>query len=335
MRNLNWPRPRGWWRGMQIAGTVVAALAIITAACSTTVTRPAGPSQTTGTSAAVQPARPPTLPVVKPPAVTQPGPVAFVPAEKRTPAQWMEYLGIRLVEERDSSGPPAFTPKDGDVYYFSNESTTWGATNTRNNVAIIDANKKTVVARSDLPEEYSLNYSSHSVAVSQDGNWAYLGAIGGERNFTLILNAHTLKLAKVYETLGRSHHINNLTLPDGRDVVMAVDFNWNWASSGIYGFDPSNENQIVGGLGRGDFSGNPYIASGDVNGFMYVTDVWGVVYKIDVRSGTSAPIVWKMDPGQQRPDRNRGVALWGNLVISVTGYDGRIIATDAETGRIV
>jgi outer membrane protein assembly factor BamB len=42
-----------------------------------------------------------------------------------------------------------------------------------------------------------------------------------------------------------------------------------------------------------------------------------------------------MDPGQQKPDRNRGVALWGNLVISVTGLDGRVIGTDKETGKIV
>ena len=68
---------------------------------------------------------------------------------------------------------------------------------------------------------------------------------------------------------------------------------------------------------------------------MYITDVWGVVYKIDVRSGTQGRILWKMDPGQQKPDRNRGVALWGNLVISVTGLDGRVIATDKETGKIV
>ena len=37
----------------------------------------------------------------------------------------------------------------------------------------------------------------------------------------------------------------------------------------------------------------------------------------------------------QKPDRNRGVALWGNLVISVAGLDGRVIATDKETGKIV
>jgi alcohol dehydrogenase (cytochrome c) len=71
------------------------------------------------------------------------------------------------------------------------------------------------------------------------------------------------------------------------------------------------------------------------DGFLYITDVWGVVYKIDGRSGTSGNIVWKMNPGQEKPDRNRGVALWGNLVISVTGYDTRVIATDKETGKVV
>jgi alcohol dehydrogenase (cytochrome c) len=71
------------------------------------------------------------------------------------------------------------------------------------------------------------------------------------------------------------------------------------------------------------------------DGFMYIADGWGVVYKIDVRSGTAGHIVWKMDPGQERLDRNRGVALWGNLVISITSYDGRVIATDKETGKVV
>src|SRR6266446_1060772 len=71
------------------------------------------------------------------------------------------------------------------------------------------------------------------------------------------------------------------------------------------------------------------------DGFMYMTDAWGVVYKIDVRSGTRGDIVWKMDPGQETIERNRGVALWGNLVISVTGRDGRVIATDKESGKIV
>src|SRR5437870_2865495 len=71
------------------------------------------------------------------------------------------------------------------------------------------------------------------------------------------------------------------------------------------------------------------------DGFMYMTDAWGVLYKIDVRSGTSGPIVWKMDPGQAKMDRNRGAALWGNLVISVTSHDGRVVATDRDTSKVV
>jgi len=87
----------------------------------------------------------------------------------------------------------------------------------------------------------------------------------------------------------------------------------------------------------GGSSGNEYVEATPLveDGFMYVTDAWSVVYKIDVRSGTAGRMVWKMDPGTQKPDRNRGVALWGNYVVSVTGLDGRVIATDKETGKVV
>ena len=68
---------------------------------------------------------------------------------------------------------------------------------------------------------------------------------------------------------------------------------------------------------------------------MYMVDGWGAVYKIDVRSGTQGRILWKMDPGQEKYGRIRGVALWGNLVISTTGKDGRVIATDKDSGKIV
>ncbi len=71
------------------------------------------------------------------------------------------------------------------------------------------------------------------------------------------------------------------------------------------------------------------------DGFMYMPDAWGNVYKIDVRSGKAGRVVWKMNPGQQKIDRNRGVALWGNLVISVTSGDARVVATDRDTGKVV
>src|SRR5262249_53470016 len=64
----------------------------------------------------------------------------------------------------------------------------------------------------------------------------------------------------------------------------------------------------------GGTSGNENLTATPLvdDGFMYMTDAWGVVYKIDVRSGRQGDIVWKMDPGQEKMDRNRGVALWGN-----------------------
>src|SRR5260370_23146546 len=86
----------------------------------------------------------------------------------------------------------------------------------------------------------------------------------------------------------------------------------------------------------GGTSGNENLTATPLvdDGFMYVTEAWGVVTKIDVRSGRQGDIVWKMDPGQEKIARNRGVALWGNLVISVTSHDGRVIATDRDTGKM-
>jgi alcohol dehydrogenase (cytochrome c) len=74
------------------------------------------------------------------------------------------------------------------------------------------------------------------------------------------------------------------------------------------------------------------------DGFLYVTDSWNVLYKIDVRSGDAGRIVWRMDPKQDRQMRSRGAALWGNLVITGAGGFGnapRIIATDKESGKVV
>jgi alcohol dehydrogenase (cytochrome c) len=71
------------------------------------------------------------------------------------------------------------------------------------------------------------------------------------------------------------------------------------------------------------------------DGFLYIVDQWGVLYKIDGRSGKMGRIVWRMDPGQENvPLANRGASLWGNLVVSVANYPPRMIATDKETGRV-
>ena len=77
------------------------------------------------------------------------------------------------------------------------------------------------------------------------------------------------------------------------------------------------------------------------DGFMYISNGWGSVYKLDVHSGTRAQINWKMDPQVDKPwggdvaccgIDNRGVALWKDKVISVT-IDGRVIADLQGVGR--
>ena len=72
-------------------------------------------------------------------------------------------------------------------------------------------------------------------------------------------------------------------------------------------------------------------------GAMYVVDGWGVVYRIDVRDPAKARITWLMDPGVNKEDlflpSNRGVVLYKNFVISVTG-DCKVLWTNRDTGEV-
>jgi alcohol dehydrogenase (cytochrome c) len=73
------------------------------------------------------------------------------------------------------------------------------------------------------------------------------------------------------------------------------------------------------------------------DGAMYVVDGWGVVYRIDVTDPAKAKIAWLMDPGTSKPEMfissNRGVTLYKNFVISVTG-DCKVIWTNRDTGEV-
>lgn len=74
------------------------------------------------------------------------------------------------------------------------------------------------------------------------------------------------------------------------------------------------------------------------DGSMFAVDGFGAVYKIDVRDPAKARIAWVMDPGTNKADlmvaSNRGVALYKNFVISVTG-DCKVNWTNADTGELV
>ena len=88
---------------------------------------------------------------------------------------------------------------------------------------------------------------------------------------------------------------------------------------------------------HGGLEGTPIVE----DGFMYVTDGWGSVYKVDTHGG-KGNLLWKMDPKTDHDWAgavaccgvdNRGVGLYKDLVISHT-LDGRLIATDKEKGQV-
>jgi quinohemoprotein ethanol dehydrogenase len=75
-----------------------------------------------------------------------------------------------------------------------------------------------------------------------------------------------------------------------------------------------------------------------VDGVMYTTGAWSIVYALDARTGKR---LWTFDPkvpgenlGQGCCDTvNRGVAVWKGKVY-VGSFDGRLIALDAKTGKV-
>ena len=122
----------------------------------------------------------------------------------------------------------------------------------------------------------------------------------------------------------RHSTLDQITKDNVKDLKVA----WTYALGGIEG----------GGIWpHGGLEGTPIVE----DGFMYVTDGWGAVYKLDVTQGPGK-LVWKMDPGTDKDwsgavsccgVNNRGVALWRDKVISHT-LDGRLLATDKETGEV-
>src|SRR5919108_4044975 len=73
------------------------------------------------------------------------------------------------------------------------------------------------------------------------------------------------------------------------------------------------------------------------NGFMYTSDGWGTIYKIDARDPNRGKFAWVTDSGvrhQGNAPRTRGIALWEDKVIANLP-DGRVIAVNRENGEIV
>jgi quinohemoprotein ethanol dehydrogenase len=135
---------------------------------------------------------------------------------------------------------------------------------------------------------------------------------------------------------------------DGKRIAAADSEPQNWLTHGrTYGeqrFSPLQQVNAanVGTLGlawayptattRG-LQASPIV----VDGRMYTTGTWSVVYALDARTGKE---LWKYDPEVPRAwgryaccdAVNRGVALWKGAVYVAT-LDGRLIALDARNGK--
>src|SRR6195256_6088961 len=59
---------------------------------------------------------------------------------------------------------------------------------------------------------------------------------------------------------------------------------------------------LGGGAGNEWVEATPLVE----DGFLYITDAWGVLYKIDGTSGDAGRIVWRMEPKQEAAGTNRG-----------------------------
>ena len=73
------------------------------------------------------------------------------------------------------------------------------------------------------------------------------------------------------------------------------------------------------------------------NGFMYTSDGWGTIYKIDARQPNRGQFVWVADPGvphEGNTSRTRGIALWEDKVLANLP-DGRVIAINRDNGEII
>ncbi len=262
------------------------------------------------------------------PAPNPPAPAAAAPAAPAAPVaagplwakppigtSWAEYFGVELEATLDASGPKVLDPKPGQLYFYTNAGTTYATTNIRNTMEVWDATdmkKWKHVANLNLPDEYSLGYSSHGASTSADGRWLYLQSTFSPEKppRLIIIDGFTLKPYKVYKSTRGGfggHHVNNFTGPDGREYVMNVDFNWNRRGSGIWVIDPQKDHAIVGGMTYLDFVGNPYVVSGDIQGkFLYVTmpaasvpfrgKIEGVLAKVDMTTWKVVGEVPTMDP---------------------------------------
>ena len=187
---------------------------------------------------------------------------------------------LRLLATYDSSGPDAWDAAAHPLVYFTSEGVEGNVL--KSGVQVIDAYEKKVIksALFDLGEEVTEN--PHSVGLSPDGRWIYLGqmhrvrATGQVRTVLMIVNARTLKLDKVLEGTARVdwfHHITAFKDWQGRDRVL-VAFGRTPGGGPHYLLDPNDNNRVARAITIEDIGykiGHPYPTVDPTGRFVYVS----------------------------------------------------------------
>ena len=167
-------------------------------------------------------------------------------------------------------------------------------------IAVIVIASGTVLAGAGLAAEYKMTVNRDRLlnAQNEPQNWLMMNGDDGSIRYS--------KLAQI-----------------NRENVKNLHMVWALALGGMQDIGQNGpENEV-----------NPLID----NGFMYTTDGWGTVYKIDARNPNKGEFVWISDSGVRHEgnvSRTRGIALWDDLVIANLP-DGRVIAINRDSGEIV
>ena len=113
----------------------------------------------------------------------------------------------------------------------------------------------------------------------------------------------------------------------------------NWAYSKLNQITKANvgslQMKFMFSIGRdtkadGQEEGRPLVE----DGFMYVTNAWSKLMKVDVRSGKEGVPIWRFDPKSEFVRSNKGPGLLGNNVY-ITTNDVRLFALNKDSGEVV
>jgi DNA-binding beta-propeller fold protein YncE len=196
-------------------------------------------------------------------------PAGFVDTAKAADDDWAtplaDTLGVRLVQQFDSSGEDAWDPNEHPNVFITTEGPGYGGLLSGvklPGIAIIDSDTREVVAHQAydvLALGWKNVFEPHGLGVSSDGQWIYLPS--GEGSFSsigmgrlLIINARTLKLDKILGLRGQPHHAKSFIKPNGK----ALSYAYGWAQP-LFVMDPADDNRVVGGLSFDDMGIEGYL----------------------------------------------------------------------------